>query len=397
LQAQKALLESFIGLVARAIDAKSPYTYGHCQRVPELTKMLARAACNAREGPFAEFDLNNEQWEALHIAGWLHDCGKVTTPEYVVDKATKLETIFDRIHVIRMRVEVLKRDAEIASLKKMVAGADAASANAEKDALWRTLDEEFAFIATCNEGGEFMAPDKIERLRAIGARTWQRTLDDRLGVSWEEAKRMSRTPKQALPVTETLLADKPEHIIERREQDVITADNPWGFKLKVPEHKYNRGELYNLVISRGTLTEEERYMINDHIVQSIIMLSELPFPEHLKPVPELAGGHHEKMDGTGYPKQLARDAMSVQARIMAIADIFEALTASDRPYKKAKKLSEAVKIMSFMTKDQHIDAELFELFLTSGVYKQFAEKFLEPQYIDEVDINAYVINVNKGA
>ena len=390
LLAQKALLESFIGLVARAIDTKSPYTYGHCQRVPELTKMLARAACDTKDGPFAEFNLSNEQWEALHIAGWLHDCGKVTTPEYVVDKATKLETIFDRIHLVRMRFEVLKRDAEIECLKNIVAGAGIAGAQAEKEAAWRALDEEFTFIATCNEGGEFMAPDKVERLKKISARTWQRTLDDRLGVSWEEAERMARTPPQALPVTEQLLADKREHVIERREQERIADNNPWGFKLKVPEHKYNRGEVYNLSISRGTLTDEERYMINDHIVQSIVMLSELPFPEHLKPVPELAGGHHEKMDATGYPKRLARDEMSVQARIMAIADIFEALTASDRPYKKAKKLSEAVKIMGFMKKDKHIDPDLFELFLTSGVYKQFADKYLEPQYIDEIDINAYL-------
>ena len=252
------------------------------------------------------------------------------------------------------------------------------------------LDEEFAFIATCNEGGEFMAPDKMEKLRSIAARTWQRTLDDRLGVSWEEAERMGREAAQPLPVTEPLLADKPEHIISRREQERIPADNKWGFKLKVPQHKYNRGELYNLSISRGTLTEEERYMINDHIVQSIIMLSELPFPAHLKPVPELAGGHHEKMDGTGYPKQLQRDAMSVQARVMAIADIFEALTAADRPYKKGKKLSEAVKIMSFMKKDKHIDPDLFDLFLKSGVYRQFADRYLAPEYIDEVDINVYV-------
>lgn len=390
LLSQKALLESFISLVARAIDAKSPYTYGHCQRVPELTKMLARAACEQKEGPFAQFDLNNDEWEALHIAGWLHDCGKVTTPEYVVDKATKLETIYDRIHVVRMRFEVLKRDAEITCLKKIAAGADATQSQAEMTALLRVLDEEFAFIATCNEGGEFMAPDKIEKLRSIAARTWQRTLDDRLGVSWEEAERMGRDAAKPLPATEALLADKPEHIIPRREQERLPEDNQWGFRLNVPQHKYNRGELYNLSISRGTLTEEERYMINDHIVQSIIMLAELPFPAHLKPVPELAGGHHEKMDGTGYPKRLQRDEMSVQARVMAIADIFEALTAADRPYKKGKKLSEAVKIMSFMKKDKHIDADLFDLFLKSGVYRQFADKYLAPEYIDEVDIDAYV-------
>ncbi len=390
LLAQKRLLDSLIGLIARAIDAKSPYTYGHCQRVPELTKMLAQAACDAQHGPFATFQLNSEEWEALHIAGWLHDCGKVTTPEYVVDKATKLETIFDRIHLVRMRFEVLKRDAEIECLKKIAAGADAAQARAEKQALWQEFDDEYAFVAACNVGGEFMAPDKIEKLHRIAARTWLRTLDDRLGVSQEEAARNAHYPALPLPVTETLLADKAEHLIERREQERIPNDNPWGFKLNVPPYKYNRGELHNLSIARGTLTDEERYVINDHIVQTIVMLSELPFPSHLKRVPELAGGHHEKMDGTGYPKRLTRDAMSVQARVMAIADIFEALTAADRPYKKGKTLSDAVRIMHHMKKDNHIDADLFDLFLTSGVYRQFAQKYLAPEFVDDVDISVYI-------
>jgi len=390
LLAQKALLESFIGLVAGAIDAKSPYTGGHCTRVPELTKMLAKAACDAKEGPFADFNINEDEWEALHIAGWLHDCGKVTTPEYVVDKATKLETIYDRIHEIRTRFEVLKRDAEIACLNAIVAGGNAAELRAALAEQLRTLDDEFAFIATCNEGGEFMAPEKVEKLKVIGSRTWQRTLSDRIGVSWDEAKRMSREPAPELPATETLLADKVQHIIPRGPLDMMPEGNQWGFKLKVPEHLYNRGEIYNLSIARGTLTEEERYKINDHIMQTIIMLSRLPFPGALKAVPELAGGHHEKMDGTGYPKRLSRDQMSVQARIMAIADIFEALTASDRPYKKGKMLSEAIKIMSFMKKDAHVDADLFELFLTSGVYKDYAKQFLSAEYIDEVDISAYL-------
>ena len=390
LQAQKGLLDSFIALLARAIDAKSPYTYGHCQRVPELTEMLTRALCDAKEGPFAQFNLSDEEWEALHVAGWLHDCGKVTTPEYVVDKATKLEAIYDRIHVVRMRFEVLKRDAEIACLKKIAAGAQAAQAHAEKDALWRALDEEFAFIAHCNEGGEFMAPEKIERLKTIAARTWQRTLDNRLGVSREEAERMAVSPRQPLPATETLLFDKPEHIVPREARDLIPEGNRWGFKLKVPQHKYNRGEIYNLSISRGTLTAEERYMVNDHIVQTIIMLTELPFPAHLKNVAEIAGGHHEKMNGQGYPKRLRREEMSVQARIMAIADIFEALTAADRPYKKGKTLSEALGIMRNMKETGHIDAEIFDLFLTSGVYRRFAEKYVAPEHIDVADINAYL-------
>ncbi len=390
LQAQKQLLDSFIALLARAIDAKSPYTYGHCQRVPELTEMLTRAACDATQGPFADFNLTEEQWEALHVAGWLHDCGKVTTPEHVVDKATKLETIFDRVHLVRMRFEVLKRDAEIACLNKIADGADAAAARAEKDALWRTLDEEFVFVAACNEGGEFMAPEKIERLKSIAARTWQRTLDKRLGVSREEAMRMARVPQQPLPVTESLLSDKPEHIVPREARERIAEDNPWGFKLKVPEHKFNLGEIYNLSISRGTLTAEERYVINDHIAQTIMMLTELPFPAHLRGVPEIAGGHHEKMDGTGYPKKLSRNQMSVQARIMAIADIFEALTAADRPYKKGKKLSEALSIMGNMKNTGHIDAEIFDLFLQSGVYLRFAEKYVAPDCLDEVNINDYL-------
>ena len=386
----KALLEAVITLVANAIDAKSPYTGGHCQRVPELTSMLARAACETRTGPLAAFAMDEDDWEALHIAAWLHDCGKVTTPEYVVDKATKLETLYDRIHEIRMRFEVLKRDARIECLEAIGAGGDARRRRAALDERLRTLDEEFAFVAACNQGGESLAPGTVERLRAIGARTWQRTLDNRLGLSHEELARMGRTPPQPLPATESLLADKPEHIVERGPQDVVADDNPWGFKLDVPKHLYNRGELYNLSVARGTLTREERYKINDHISQTIMMLTRLPFPKHLKSVPELAGGHHEKMDGGGYPKRLIGSEMSVQARIMAIADIFEALTATDRPYKKGKTLSEAIRIMSAMKQDRHIDPDLFDLFLTSGVYRAYAERYMEARYIDDVDIERYV-------
>jgi HD-GYP domain-containing protein (c-di-GMP phosphodiesterase class II) len=389
LLAQKALLDAFIALVAGAIDAKSPYTGGHCQRVPQLANMLTRAVCDWKEGPYADFDLSEDEWEALHIAGWLHDCGKVTTPEYVVDKATKLETIHDRIHEIRVRFEVLKRDAEIACLKAVAAGGDEHQLRAALESELRALDEEFAFVAGCNVGGEFMAPEKIQRLKQIAQRTWQRTLDDRLGVSWEEARRLERRSAPKLPVTEHVLADKPEHIIEREPKDLMPPDNPWGFKLKVPAHRYNRGELYNLSVARGTLTEEERYKINDHVMQTIMMLSQLPFPRHLKQVPEIAGGHHEKTDGTGYPKCLTREQMSVPARVLAIADIFEALTAVDRPYKKGKTLSEAVKIMSFMKKDRHIDPDLFDIFLKAGVYRDYAKRFMRPQYIDEVDVGAY--------
>ena len=388
LNMQKALLEAFIKLIAGAIDAKSPYTGGHCQRVPELTRLLAQAACDSDAPAFREFRLDREQWEALHIASWLHDCGKVTTPEYVVDKATKLETLHDRIHEIRMRFEVLKRDAWIRYWEQVAGGGEPAALKTTLDAELAQLDDDFAFVAECNLGGEFMQSERIDRLRRIAAVTWLRTLDDRLGISADELTRKQRTPAASLPVVEPLIADKPEHLIERADNERMPADNPWGFRLDVPHYKYNRGELYNLEVKRGTLSAEERYKINDHMVQTIVMLEKLPYPRHLREVPEIAGCHHETMDGTGYPKRLTREQMSLTGRMLAIADIFEALTAADRPYKKAKTLSESLRILSFMRNDRHIDPDLFELFLTSGVWRDYAERYLQPEQLDEVDIDA---------
>ena len=395
LEAQKALFRSFIDLIASAIDAKSPYTGGHCQRVPELTMMLADAATISDDGVFADFSLTSEEREELEISAALHDCGKVTTPEYVVDKATKLETIYDRLHEIRMRFEVVKRDAEIEYLKQIIGGGDPDALKAALDEKLTKLDDDFAFVAESNVGGEFMAPERVERVKQIAAITWQRTLDNRIGLSYEEIKRKERTAAPTLPVTENLLADREDHIFYREgaEGDMYSGDNAFGFDLDVPKHRYNMGEVYNLCIGRGTLTEEERFKINDHIVQTIIMLEQLPFPKHLKRVPEYAGGHHEKMDGTGYPKKLTRDQMTMPARMMAIADIFEALSAADRPYKAPKKLSDCIKIMSFMKKDAHIDGDLFQLFLTSGVYKQYADRFLQPDQVDDVDIEPYLEKV----
>ena len=393
IRAQKELFEAFIQLIAGAIDAKSPYTGGHCARVPELTKMLAQAACDSADGPFRDFRLGEEDWEAVHIAAWLHDCGKVTTPEYVVDKATKLETLYDRIHEIRMRFEVLKRDATIAYWQARAEGADEAAAKGRLVETHAALDREFAFVAACNEGAESMAPEDVARLQQIARRTWQRTLDDRLGLSPEERRRRADAGPVRLPVTEPLLADKPEHRYERGAMDLLPADNPWGFRLKVPALLYNRGELTNLSITRGTLTDEDRYKINEHIVYTIRMLSELPFPRHLRAVPEIAGGHHEKMDGSGYPRGLKGGEMSLVARMMAIADIFEALTAVDRPYKTGKRLSEAVSIMAGMRDRGHIDPDLFALFLRSGVYRRYAERFMQRKCVDEVDVDAMLAEV----
>lgn len=382
---QKQLLDAFIQLLAGAIDAKSPYTGGHCQRVPALTLMLAQAAAASQAQAFSGYHPTEDEWEALHIAAWLHDCGKVTTPEYVVDKATKLETLNDRIHEIRTRFEVLKRDAWINYWQALALGGDEQPLTELRNANLAALDDDFVFVARCNLGSEAMAEADLKRLNRIAQRTWTRTLDDRLGVSWEENRRQARSPAPKLPVSEPLLADKPEQLLERAEAELIPEDNPWGFKLDAPRYKYNRGELYNLSIPRGTLTREERYIINHHMVQTILMLSHLPFPGHLNNVAEIAGGHHEKMDGTGYPKQLKREDMSLPARMMAIADIFEALTAADRPYKKAKSLSEALGIMATMCRDAHIDPELFGLFIGDEIYRQYAEQFLDPGQIDVVD------------
>lgn len=388
LEAQKDLMDSLIRLIAGAIDAKSHYTGGHCERVPVLAIMLAEEAGKLKEGPLAEFGFTTEdEWREFRIGAWLHDCGKVTTPTYVVDKASKLETIYNRIHEVRMRFEVLLRDAAIARLEALANGADMAETDRAFEARKAQLIDDFAFVAESNIGGEFMAPEKVERLRRIAEETWQRHFDDRLGLAQDELQRHQGEP-EALPVREQLLSDKPHHIVQRT--DTRTLDPKYGFKVNAPEYLYNFGELHNLVIERGTLTEEERFKVDEHIIQTIIMLEQLPLPKSLKRVPEYAGTHHETMIGTGYPRKLDEADLSIPSRIMAIADIFEALTASDRPYKKTKTLSESIKILSSFKKNKHIDANLFDLFLTSGAYRRYAEKYLLPEQIDEVDIEQYL-------
>lgn len=384
---QQALRDGIIRLIADAIDQKSPYTGGHCHRVPELAFALAEAASRDTGSAFERFVLNTEEeWREFKVAAWLHDCGKITTPEHIMDKGSKLEAIYDRIHEIRMRFEVLLRDARIDFLEAV---AEAPARESElRDALEQTraqLIADFEFVAQCNVGGEAMGDTDIARLKAIGQRTWVRQLDNRIGLSPAEARRLADWPS-ATPAEEPLLADKPEHRVPHdRNFDHYEA---LGFTLMPPEHKQNLGELYNLSVRRGTLTAEDRYLINDHISATIQMLEALPWPDELSRVAEYAGGHHEKMDGTGYPRSLRGAEMSVPARIMAIADIFEALTAADRPYKKAKPLSQSLEIMSFMARDQHIDPDLYRLFLRSGVWRDYGDKFLEAEQCDRVDVDA---------
>jgi HD-GYP domain-containing protein (c-di-GMP phosphodiesterase class II) len=334
------LFEAFINLINLAIDEKSPYTGGHCQRVPALTMMLAEAADATREGPLASFKMDERDRYELKIAGLLHDCGKVTTPVHVVDKATKLQTLFDRIQLIDTRFEVLKRDAEIQALRKQLALRENPDTAAD-EAIWqdyheevRELDEDREFLRKTNVGGEAMKEDDLQRVRDIGSRRKWRNVD-------------------------------------AVETEFLTAD-----------------EVVNLTIRAGTLTLKERDIINHHIVATIKMLEQLPWPKHLTRVPEYAGGHHERMDGKGYPKGLTREQMSVQARMMGIADIFEALTARDRPYKHGMKLSQAMGIMANFKKGGHIDPDLFDVFVKGQVYLKYARQFLDPQQIDEVDTPA---------
>lgn len=332
----KQLFESFIGLIAKAIDEKSPYTGGHCRRVPELTMMIAKAACQANYGIFADFTMTEEELYELKIAGLLHDCGKVTTPVHVIDKSTKLETIFDRIHLIDTRFEVLKRDWEIEFLKQKIALLEAGKPEAipplaeELQTKLAQLDSDRQFLHQANLGSEFMVEKDKARVRAIAQYRWRNV---------------------------------------HGEWDNFLTDN----------------EVYNLCITKGTLTPEERQIINHHINVTIQMLEALPYPKNLRRVPEYAAGHHERMDGKGYPKGLTREQMSLPARMMGIADIFEALTAKDRPYKKGKTLSECLHILGKMKLDHHIDPDLFDLFIREKVYLEYAHKYLSPEQIDEVD------------
>jgi HD-GYP domain-containing protein (c-di-GMP phosphodiesterase class II) len=334
IDAQKALFDALIQLIANAIDEKSPYTAGHCRRVPVLTNMIADAACQVDYGPLSNFTMTDEEKYELDVAAWLHDCGKITTPEYVVDKSTKLETIFDRIHLVEARFEVLKRDAEIISLKRKLAelGVTDPDDNELKKQLQK-LEDDLQFVRTCNIGGESISDEAIYRIDEIAGYQWR------------------------------TMAGQPEYLL-------------------------NEEESQNLKIGRGTLSYREREIINNHVAVTIKMLESLPYPKHLKRVPEYAGGHHEKMDGTGYPNKLKKEEMSIPARMVAIADVFEALTAKDRPYKKAMSLSKSLTILGRMKLEHHVDPDLFDVFMWDKVYLKYAKAHLDPEQIDDFDVNS---------
>ncbi|KJY83397.1 phosphohydrolase [Vibrio galatheae] len=392
---QEEFVESFIKLIAQAIDDKSPYTAGHCNRVPELGLMLAQAVEECQYGKFKDFRFNNDdERREFRIAAWLHDCGKITTPEHIVDKGTKLEAIYNRIHEIRMRFEVLWRDAEIEFLTSQLnQSKDKQQAKNELESMRSTLQEEFEFVARANVGGEFMSQEDIDRIKQISERTWQRHFDDCIGLSPLENLSQSKQ-SVTLPTTERLLSDKPEHIHQRVRP--LEFDEKFGINVEVPRYQYNLGEVYNLSISRGTLTAEDRFKINEHMISGIKMLEALPFPKELSRVPRYASTHHETLKGTGYPRKLTGEDLSIPERVLVIADIFEALTAADRPYKKAKPISVAIDILHKMALDDHVDKELFTLFLQSGVYLQYAKAYLPESQIDDVDISQYLTENENG-
>jgi HD-GYP domain-containing protein (c-di-GMP phosphodiesterase class II) len=331
----KNLFDSLVQVIAAGIDEKSPYTGGHIQRVSDLTMSIAETINKQKSGKFKDVHFNEDEMNELRIAAWLHDIGKISTPEYIVDKGTKLETIYDRINIIKKRFTLAKKELEVEYLKRLLALKKDKDYREEKEKKLREwyeagieqLDRDFNFLKECNLGGEFMEESKIERVKKIAKR--KVTVD---GVK----------------------------------QNLLTKD-----------------EVYNLCIPKGTLTPEERRIINNHVAVTIKMLNRLPFPKKLKNVPEIAGSHHEKLDGSGYPRGLTEEKITLQSRIMTLADIFEALTAGDRPYKKGKSLSEAMGIIEQMARERHIDPDLFELFKKTGLYRKYAKKVDSQFHIEE--------------
>ncbi len=333
-----ALFEALIKLINIAIDKKSPYTGAHCQRVPILTEMIAEAASRSERGRLKDFRPTPEEMYELKIAGLLHDCGKIATPVHVVDKATKLETILDGIELVDTRFEVLKRDARIELLTDKLAALERGDAAAiplleqrfrERSA---ELESDRDHLHRCNRGGESMDSAAQERIRRIAARRW-------VGP-------------------------------DGRERDFLSAD-----------------EVSNLCISKGTLNPEERAIIEEHVALTLQMLSTLPWPNYLRNVPEYAGSHHEQLDGGGYHRGLRGPALSMQARIICLADIFEALTACDRPYKPGKPLSEVLAILGEMARDRRIDPDLFDVFVRDGIWLKYARQYLRPAQVDVVDVD----------
>lgn len=378
-----AVLDALVLVLADATRTRSPYTAGHSDRVPEIALALLDEVISSDTGPFADFDMNPEQRDVFRLAAWLHDCGKLACPSPILDKATKLESVHNRIHDIRTRFEVLWRDAEIDYWRDMHAGGDPEILEAKRSSIQQALQEEFDFVAQVNTGTTSLHAGGLARLRSIGARTWTPHFNRRLGLSREEQERQEAAGDAALPARERLLADRPDQIVGWGDDaPPVTREDPrniWGFDMHLPPYSANHGELHNLSVPRGTLNDAERFHAYSHAVHTMTMLSALPLEGVLASLPALAANHHERPDGSGYPRGLRGDALGTPDRILAIADIFEALTANDRPYKTPHSLSDTLEIMEGMVRAGHIDADLFTLFVRSGVYRRYADQRLSEE------------------
>ena len=324
IEEQKILFRSFIKLVVDALDKKDPVTGGHCNRVPLLTMMIAEYI-NSDTTKYKDYQFNEDEMDELFVAGWLHDFGKVATPDHIMNKSTKLQGLYDKIDQVKLRFEILKRDIELNFYKSKLSKID----TKEIDEQIKQVNEDFKFLEASNIGGEFMSEELQNRVHDIA--------------------------KQKIK-----LDDKHCSILNEKEVDFLT-------------------------IKRGTLSDEDRQIMENHVSLSYELLDKLPYPEHLKQVPFYAGCHHEKLNGGGYPNGYSGDQLPLQARIIAIADVFEGLTAPDRPYKEPYKLSKALDILKFMVNDGEIDPDLFNLLITKKLYLKYANEHLNANQIDSID------------
>lgn len=329
----KELLESFIKSIAYAVDQKSPYTGGHVNKVASISLKIAKAINSAKTGKYADVHYTKQDINEIRISALMHDVGKITTPQHIMDKATKLEALYDRINLIKIKFEAIKKDMKIDMLNEkfrlIESGADSKDTQLLEQELkekFDVLDKEFAFVKSSNIGGEFMSDDDIEFIKKIATRKYR---------------------------------------VNNVEHNLLSDD-----------------EVHHLCIRKGTLTPEEFVIMRDHARVSNEMLDALPFPKHLKRVPSIAGGHHEKLNGKGYPQGLKENELTLEARILALADIFEALSASDRPYKEAKKMSEIMKIIGFMVKDGELDGDLVQFFYDQNIHLKYAKQCFRPEQID---------------
>ena len=320
------LFESFVEVMATAIDEKSPVTGGHIRKVANLTMIMAEVVHNKKEGVFAKHNFTLDKLYELRIAAWMHDIGKVTTPVEIMEKAKKLQTIFDRIHHIDARMKYIIQETKLEGLEKRIKVLESNSSSEEIKDLENETQQKIEnvqdirnFILQCNEPSEFLDDENFARLQDIQKMTFK----DIDGV----------------------------------ETNFLSLD-----------------ELKNLSIRKGSITEEERQVMQNHASITLDMLHKIPFTKKLKNIPHFAGAHHECLDGSGYPLGLKEDEIPFEGKLMAVTDIAEALTATDRPYKKAMPLDKVYSILRSMAKNRQLDHDLVELFINDDIYPIYLEK-----------------------